>query len=137
MLILAALWHEPFALSRRCRLFIMENCSTAKYPDLISPLECVLLRFYFSPLLRVLLKCLTGNTSEAKEDAISSQRITRVSAARMRTARASRATEGLRSRDLNKRQQRQPRRSHMDEQDEQVQLMKQWSRHVSRLNGRH
>lgn len=64
---------------------------------------------FFPPLLRVLLKCLTGNTSEAKEDAISSQRITGVSAARMRTARASGATEGLRSRDLNKRQQRHSR----------------------------
>lgn len=89
MLILIASWQEPFVLAPRCRLFILENCSPFKYPHLIVPLDYVLALFYVwffsSPTKR-----LTGNTSAAKEDAISSQRIIGVSAARMRTDRASR-----------------------------------------------
>lgn len=77
-----------------------------KYPQLIVPLDYVLALFYVFPSPTKALKRLTGNTSAAKEDATSSQRITGVSAVRMRTDQASGATEGLRSRDLNKRQQR-------------------------------
>lgn len=137
MLILIASWQEPFVLAPRCRLFILENCSPFKYPHLIVPLDYVLALFYV--FLFFFLSYETPHWQHERSKGgcnLLTADYWSVSSAHAHWPDEQRATEGLRSRDLNKRQQRQPGRSHMDEQGEQVEPMKQSAHHVSRQSNR-
>lgn len=103
----SALWQEPFVLAPRCRLFILENCSSFKYPHSIVPLGCVLALFYVFFLSYEGFETPHCQHERSKGGC---NRLTAdyrsVSSAHAHWPGEQSATEGLRSRDLHKRQQR-------------------------------